>query len=187
MEAADALLVEYSSVRQESLEALAQIHTIIQYGLASIGVTAGLGLVTAEHNLLASAVVLMVMIPTVIVFGDVMLAVSAHRVIQSRLYLRRLEKTISNRLSARGDLIGWERDRTTSGGVAPNAYPFAIFASVGAQIVFGPVLGGILLARAHHWVWFGLGESVDVIGIGTFAVRATATYRRLVALNVTAR
>lgn len=60
------MLAEYGSVRTESLEALGQIHTIVQYGLASLGVSVGLGLVTAHNNTTTGAIVLMGLSPTVL-------------------------------------------------------------------------------------------------------------------------
>jgi hypothetical protein len=186
MEDQAVMLAEYSSVRLESLEALSQIHTIVQYGLASIGVSVGLGLVTSEHSVTAAAMVLMGLIPTLIVFGVIMMAIAVHRVIQTRQYLRGLETKIVARLSDSSiNVPGWERMRAEHGDLAVNGYPFAIFAAIGTASVLGPGLGGYLLATHHFWAGFAVGESVDGTAMAVFAYRCRRTYSRLAKLNRT--
>jgi MFS family permease len=178
------MLVEYGSVRTESLEALSQIHTIIQYGLASLGVSVGLGLVTAHNNTITGAIVLMGLSPTIIIFGVIMMAVAVHRVIQTRQYLRLLEARIAQLpVESRYAAPRWERMRAQHDQAAVNGYPFAIVASIGAAIGFGPVLGGLLLATHGHWTGFAVGEFLDLSAIAIFGARSHRTYRRLVKLN----
>jgi len=180
------LLAEYNSVRTESLEALSQLQMIIQYGLASLGVSVGLGLVTAQHSPTTAAIVLMGLIPTIMIFGLIMMAVAVHRVIQTRQYLRYLEK-IATCLPSSGDhnVPRWERMRTEHDASAVNGYPFAIVATVGATVALGPGLGGFLLATHHLWVGFAIGEVLDLSAITIFADRARRTYQRLIKLNGT--
>ncbi len=181
-----ALLAEYNSVRTESLEALSQLQMIIQYGLASLGVSVGLGLVTGQHSPTTGAIVLMGLIPTIMIFGLIMMAVAVHRVIQTRQYLRYLERLIT-RLPTSGEhnVPGWERMRTEYDAGAVNGYPFAIVATVGATVALGPGLGGFLLATHHLWVGFAIGEVLDLSSIMIFADRARRTYQRLIKLNGT--
>lgn len=184
MEYVTVMLEEYKSVRQESLEALNQIHTIVQYGLASIGLSVGLGLVTLQRDVTAAAVVLMGLVPTLIIFGMVMTGVSVHRVLQTRIYLRALEAEIADRLP-RGDLRvpHWERSRAARSETAVNAYPFAILASIGVATILGPVLGGALLYSHGRVEWFVVGEWLDCIGILYFAYRCRRRYSKFVVLN----
>jgi hypothetical protein len=175
------MLAEYNSVRVESMEALNQIHTIVQYGLASIGVSVGLGLVTSQHSTTAAAMVLMGLIPTLIVFGVTMMAVAVHRVVQTRQYLRYLEAEISRQLPKQEVRVpSWERTRKEQDHAAVNGYPFAIFASIGTASVLGPGLGGYLLASHHLWPGFVVGEILDIGAISVFAARCARTYRRIV-------
>src|SRR5450759_4888342 len=49
MDASALLLEQYKTVRQETLDALSQMQPINQWGLGSIGVTIGFGLVASQH------------------------------------------------------------------------------------------------------------------------------------------
>lgn len=178
------MLEEYKSVRQESLEALSQIHTIVQYGLASIGLSVGLGLVSLQRDVTAAAIVLMGLVPTLLGFGLMMTAVSAYRVLQTRRHLSDLEADIAARVPE-GDLKApnWERTRGARSTVSVNAYPFAILASIGAATILGPGLGGALLYKHERWEWFVIGEWFDVMGIAYFAYRSNRRYREFVNLE----
>lgn len=77
----------------------------------------------------------------------------------------------------------WEQMRAQQNEAAVNAYPFAIVASIGAAIGFGPGLGGLLLATHGHWSGFAAGEFLDLSAILIFGVRSRRTYHRLVKLN----
>jgi hypothetical protein len=173
------MLTEYRSVRTESLEALGQIHTIVQYGLAALGVSVGGGLAMIQKSVTVAAVVLMIFCPAVIVFGVEMMAVAVFRVIQSRQYLRRLEPEIAARVGSDARSPRWERIRGTRNPTAVNGYPFAIIAAVCAAAVLGPGLGGYELARQGYWFAFAIGVLGDGAAITYFGYRCLRTYRRL--------
>jgi hypothetical protein len=178
------MLEEYKSVRQESLEALSQIHMIVQYGLASIGLSVGLGLVSLQRDVTAAAIVLMGLVPTLLGFGLMMTAVSAYRVVQTRRHLSGLEADIAARVAEGGQKApSWERTRVARSTVSVNAYPFAILASIGAAAILGPGLGGALLYKHERWEWFVIGEWFDVMGIAYFAYRSNRRYREFVDLE----
>jgi hypothetical protein len=177
------LLAEYNSVRAESLEALNQIHTVAQYGLASVGVAAGAGLVTSDHDVTAAAIILMGLVPTLIFFGITMMAFAVHRVVQARQYLRLLEAKIAGHFSdPTATLPRWERIRKAKR-AAINAYPFAVAATIGAATVIGPGLGGFLLARHNLWPGFAAAETLDLVSIGVFGLACIRMYRKIAAVD----
>jgi hypothetical protein len=79
MDASELLTEQYRTVRQESLDALCQMQTVNQWGLGSIGVSTGLGVVAAQHSAGAAAVLLMGLVPVLVTFGVAEMAVMAQR------------------------------------------------------------------------------------------------------------
>jgi hypothetical protein len=171
MEAADLLIEQYRTVRQESLEALSQMQTINSWGFGSIGVSIGLGLVASQYSATATAVILMGLVPMLVAFGNVAMAVMAERVVEARRYLRDLERHLAEEVAgALPEFVGWERTRATGFRVGGSGFPFAIAATLGIAVAIGPGLGGALLATEGRWVAFAVGEAVDLAGLTLFAI-----------------
>jgi hypothetical protein len=184
MDASDLLVEQYRTVRQESLDALGQMQTINQWGLGSIGVSTGLGLVASQHSVTAAAVVLMGLVPVLITFGMAEMAVLAQRVVDARRYLRRLEMRLADQVTGPfHDFVGWECERSKQFRVGTSGFPFAV-AMLGIAFGIGPGLGGALLAAGgRHWVAFVVGEILDIVGLAFFTVWITCTLLRIKGLN----
>jgi hypothetical protein len=183
MNASDLLVEQYRTVRQESLDALGQMQTINQWGLGSIGVSTGLGLVASQHSVTAAAVVLMGLVPVLITFGMAEMAVLAQRVVDARRYLRQLEMRLADQVTGTlHDFVGWERERSKRFRVGTSGFPFAV-AMLGIAFGIGPGLGGALLADGGHWVAFAVGETIDIAGLAIFTVWIACTLLRIKRLN----
>ncbi len=179
MDYIEVLLTEYKSVRAESLGALNQIHTILQYCLASVGVAVGAALVTSEHDVTAAAMILMALVPTLIFLGITMMAFAIHRVVQARQYLRLLEPEISRQFSDPTAVAPrWERTRKVKRAKI-NVYPYAVAAIFVAALVLGPGLGGVLLLshESSRDVW--LPEFASLIYVGVIGVACMVMYKRI--------
>jgi hypothetical protein len=166
MTAIELLIEQYRTVRQESLDALNQMQTINQWGLGSIGVSVGLGLVASERSVVAAAVVLMGLVPGFIAFGIVTMSVITQRIIHTRLYLRLLEKELGVHFDG---FVGWERTRARNFRIGTSGYPFALLTNLGIAIGIGPGLGAALLASHGEWMAFIVGEVIDVIALASFS------------------
>jgi len=180
VDAVDLLTEQYRTVRQESLDALTQMQTIMQWGLGSVGVSIGLGLVAAQRSATGGAVILMLVVPVLIVLGSVVIAVPARRVIDTRLYLQQLEGELAARF---GDslpgFVGWESTRGSRFRLGDSGYPFAFAATLLIAFAVGPILGGSLLIAKRQWIALAYGETIDFVGLGYYAHRGMHAIREL--------
>jgi hypothetical protein len=175
----EVLLAEYKSVRVESLEALNQIHTIVQYCLASVGVAVAAALVTSERDVTAAAIILMALVPTLIFLGILMMAFAVHRVVQARQYLRYLEEEISQKFSDPLTVAPrWERTRKVKR-AAINAYRYTVAATLVAALVLGPGLGGVLLGSNESWREFVFPELAGLVYVGMVSAACVVMYRKI--------
>jgi hypothetical protein len=179
VEASELLIEQYRTVRQETLEALDQMQTINQWGLGSLGVTIGLGLVASQHSGTDGAVVLMGLVPILVTFGIIEMAVMAQRIVDARCYLRKLEKRLAAQVTETlPDFVGWERERAIGFRVATSGFP-ALAAMIGVAVGVGPVLGGKLLADEGRWTAFAIAETLDVIILATFTIWIVGVFQNI--------
>jgi len=183
MDASDLLLEQYKTVRQETLDALSQMQPINQWGLGSIGVTIGFGLVASQHSATAGAVVLMGLVPVLVAFGVIEMAVVAQRVVAARHYLRQLEILLAEQVAGvLASFVGWERERAKHFRVATSGFP-ALGAMIGIAVGIGPVLGGVQLAHDGRWTAFAVGETLDVAGLVVFTVWIVRIFKSIQRIN----
>ena len=178
MQLEDALLEEYKSVRQESLEAAGRVQSVAQYLFAAAGVVVTVGLVTAKEDETVGAAVLMALIPLVVALGIAMGMLELTRVLAARRHLRQLETRISALLDSSQAGLSWEAVR-----LKPEMRPFHPFAipfvvAVAGIVVIGPGIGGLVL-RDGLTAWYFLGAAVDLIVAGVVIVVVLRIYPRL--------
>jgi hypothetical protein len=178
MQAEDALLEEYKSVRQESLEAAGRVQSVAQYLFAAAGVAVTVGLVAAEENETVGAAVLMALIPLVVILGLAMMTMEIQRVLAARRHLRQLETRINRLLESSQEGLSWEaaRLKPEMRPLNPFAIPFVV--AVAGIVVIGPGIGGLVL-RDGLTAWYFVGAAADLILASVVIVVALRTYPRL--------
>jgi hypothetical protein len=177
MDAIDASLEEYKSLRQESLEALGRLQTIAQYGLAAAGVGVGIGLVNSKTSVTIASIVLLALMPLLALFGAAMFASEAQRVARAGWYLRGLEARINASIPD-GDPLGWETLLANPmHRVRGLVEAVAIVMATTLTISLG--LGCFLLADHDYWVGTAIGGATDLVLIVGFVIWARSIWRRL--------
>lgn len=98
------LLEEYRTVRQERLEGVTRIQSIVQYGVAAIGVLLTVALLAAfDHEApVPAATIVMGLIPLLLVLVISSSAAEIQRVMDARQHLRVLERGSTASSSPRG-------------------------------------------------------------------------------------
>jgi hypothetical protein len=167
MELVDALLEEYKTVRQESLEAAGRVQSVAQYLLAAMGVVVTVAILAAERDPAVGAGLVMSLIPVSVVFGMAMMTLEFQRMLGPRRYMRQLERRI-NALLERGDDpgLGWEKNRLVTAQFRPmNPFLVMIVIAVAAIALVAPFIGGLILRDdLTSWFWRGLWADV-ILGV----------------------
>lgn len=168
------LMEEYKTVRQESLDAIARIQVVAQYSLATAGVALGVSFLAAQSDPIAAAVVLMLITPLAAAFGGAVLAAEVARVARAGEHLRTIEKRVSDAFPGTSPPLSWETNLARSR--RGSAYRLAIGVVLVTAVVYGPVLGGYLLAREHDYWELGAGLLIDATFLLLLARTALRTF-----------
>jgi hypothetical protein len=167
MQLEDALLEEYKTVRQESLESAARIQSVAQYLLAALGVVVTVAIVAAKDDATVGAAVVMSLIPISVVFGIAMMTLEIQRVLSSRKHLRQLQTRINEKLALDGDGgLSWETERLSKELRPLNPFPIVLGIAV-VGILVAPFIGGLLLREdLTTWYWRGaVADAVLAVGV----------------------
>jgi MFS family permease len=175
------LMEQYKSVRQESLDAGVRQHAVVQYGLASVGVAAGLGIARGSDEPTLAALILMALVPVLVMFVTAMAAMHASRVTGARQFLISIEQQVQTVAAPIGGspVLEWEIARKNRARTRVDAYPFAFAAAIAGTTLLGPGIGGYLLASNGLWLGFAVGIALDLAALGYFSLWAIETYDRL--------
>lgn len=169
MQLVDALLEEYRTVRQESLEAAGRLQSVSQYLLAAMGVVVTVAVLAAEKNRTLGAGLVMLLTPISVVFGTAMMTLELQRMLGPRRYMRQLERRINALLEpAEGPGLGWETNRVPGGFRPLNPFPVAFGTAVVGIAVAAPAIGGLILHDDLTTLYW-LGVVADV-GVGVVLV-----------------
>ncbi len=173
----DALLEQYRTVRQESLEALSRHQTIAQYGTALAGVAVGAGLLAGKSSAPAAAIVLMGLVPLAAIFGAAMMATEAQRIARAGCFLRYVESRLNEVMGPMGGkdsrAFTWESDLSEE--VRVRGYALATAVVLLSAVTMGPGLGGYFLLHAGLTAEFIVAATVDLIAVVVLAVWARST------------
>jgi hypothetical protein len=168
---------EYRSLRQESLDALDRQQTVAQYGLAAVGVVLGIGLLAEQNGRTTlAAVVLMILVPLLALFGAHMLAAEAQRVARAGWYLRGLEARINRRLPPDLEPLAWETMLATDGRYRVQGYPEVVGIVIAVTLVISVGIGGYLLGSHGDWAWLVAAVAADVVLLAAFGRWARRTW-----------
>ena len=178
MQLEDALLEEYKTVRQESLEASGRVQSVLQYLFAAAGVAITVGVVAAKEDETVGAAVLMALFPLVVVLGIAAITLEIQRALGARRHLRQLEHRVNALLGSSEDGLSWEAARLKPEMRPVNPFPIVFVVAVAAIVVIGPVMGGLVL-RDGLTVWYFVAAAADLILAGVVIVVALRTYPRL--------
>jgi hypothetical protein len=170
---------EYKSVRQESLEAVARLQTIAQYGLAAAGVAIGIALVSAAKSVTIGALLLMALIPLLAIFGGAMMANEAQRVGRAHRHLCHLERYVNSHFPSVAGPLSWETALVDGTSSRVLSYRMTIFVVVVGTLFIGPGIGGYLLAQDGLWTAFAISEALDLALTGAFAYWSLNTFARI--------
>lgn len=165
-------LEEYKSLRVESLEAIGRLQQIAQYGLATTGVAISAAVVASETDAVLAALVLMVLVPLLVLFGAAMMAMEAQRVGRAGRHLAALETRINAYLPGDSDALRWESELARSRRIGSFRLAAMLVPLVGFAI--GPGIGGYLLIdRGHCELAIGLGvpDAMLLVASAVFARR----------------
>jgi uncharacterized membrane protein len=166
MEVVDALLEEYKTVRQESLEAAGRLQSVSQYLLAAMGVVITVAVLAADQNRTLGAGLVMLLTPISVVFGTAMMTLEIQRMVGPRRYMRGLERRINALLvSAEDPGLGWETNRIPGGFRPLNPFPVAFGTAVVGIAAAAPAIGGLILHDDLTTLYW-LGVAADVV-VGT--------------------
>lgn len=166
-------------MRQESLEAVGRVHTITQYGLATVGVMLGIALLSAERSTIVAAILLMGLVPLLPVFGAVMAYIEVQRVVRARAHLYELERRINADVQDQSNPLRWETARKENIHPRTSGYGLAIVVVVTTTAIMGPGLGGYLLAEDDAWLVFVVAELADIALLTGFALWSGKTFQSL--------
>lgn len=162
------LLEEYRTVRQERLEGVTRIQSIVQYGVAAIGVLLTVALLAAfDHEApVPAATIVMGLIPLLLVLVISSSAAEIQRVMDARQHLRVLETRINCILEPEGKapVLSWESTRSYPRGLI-NPFKLAGFATLAATAAMGPLIGGLILLP-DRTIEYAIGVAFDVAVLG---------------------
>ncbi len=173
-----ALLEEYKTVRQESLEALGRVQSVAQYLFAAAGVTVTVGLVAAKDDPTVGAAVLMALIPLVVILGISMVILEIQRVLRARRHLRHLEDRINALIEGPERAFSWEVARLKPETRGWNLFPVIFVVAVASIVVIGPGIGGLVL-RDNLTKWYLVGAGADLILAAVVIIVVLPIYAQL--------
>src|SRR4051794_20034366 len=173
-----ALLEEYKTVRQESLEALGRVQSVAQYLFAAAGVTVTVGLVAAKDDPTVGAAVLMALIPLVVILGISMESLEIQRVLRARRHLRQLEDTLNAQIEGSTRALSWETGRLKTETRRRNLFPVILVVAVASIVVIGPGIGGLVL-RDNLTKWYLVGAATDLVLAALVTIVALPIYAQL--------
>lgn len=162
MNPAEALLEEYRTVRQESLEAAGRVQSVSQYLLTAMGVVVTVAIVAADKSRTLGAGLVMSLIPISVIFGMAMMTLELQRMLGPRRYMRQLERRINALLEPGEDPgLGWETRRLTGEFRPLNPFPVVFATAVIGIVGVAPFIGGLIL-RDEVTGWYWAGAAADV-------------------------
>jgi hypothetical protein len=173
-------LEEYKSLRQESLQALAQQQTVLQFGLSVLGVLVGLAVQQADKEPLLSIILGAGFVPLVAVFVAIIWVGEFERLGRVGFHLATIEYAVTKEIGR--PALWWESALQAARG------PYrrlrgryrAVMAMLGLFALAGAVVGNVVLGGETSCVlWVALLSAADLLAIALGAVWFQRQFRRV--------